>query len=35
VAGATENIGLRTIGFTLGFAVGTAVPLLAFAEPRR
>jgi cytochrome c biogenesis protein CcdA/thiol-disulfide isomerase/thioredoxin len=31
VAGATGHIGLRTIGLTLGFAVGTAVPLLAFA----
>ena len=31
VAGATGHIGLRTVGLTLGFAVGTAVPLLAFA----
>jgi cytochrome c biogenesis protein CcdA/thiol-disulfide isomerase/thioredoxin len=31
VAGATNHIGLRTIGLTLGFAVGTAIPLLAFA----
>ena len=31
VAGATDHIGLRTIGLTLGFAVGTAIPLLAFA----
>ena len=31
VAGATGHIGLRTIGLTLGFAVGTALPLLAFA----
>jgi len=31
VAGATGHIGLRTLGLTLGFAVGTAVPLLAFA----
>ncbi|MGH3254411.1 MAG: cytochrome c biogenesis protein DipZ [Streptosporangiaceae bacterium] len=31
VAGATGRIGLRTIGLTLGFAVGTAIPLLAFA----
>jgi cytochrome c biogenesis protein CcdA/thiol-disulfide isomerase/thioredoxin len=31
VAGATGRIGFRTIGLTLGFAVGTAVPLLAFA----
>ena len=31
VAGATGHIGLRTIGLTLGFAVGTAIPLLAFA----
>ena len=31
VAGATHHIGLRTIGLTLGFAVGTAIPLLAFA----
>jgi cytochrome c biogenesis protein CcdA/thiol-disulfide isomerase/thioredoxin len=31
VAGATGHIGLRTIGLTAGFAVGTAVPLLAFA----
>ena len=25
VAGATDHIGLRTIGLTLGFAVGTAI----------
>ena len=31
VAGATGHIGWRTIGLTLGFAVGTAIPLLAFA----
>jgi cytochrome c biogenesis protein CcdA/thiol-disulfide isomerase/thioredoxin len=31
VAGATGHIGLRTIGLTVGFAVGTAIPLLAFA----
>ncbi len=31
VAGATDHIGLRTIGLTLGFAAGTAIPLLAFA----
>jgi cytochrome c biogenesis protein CcdA/thiol-disulfide isomerase/thioredoxin len=31
VAGATGHIGVRTIGLTLGFAVGTAIPLLAFA----
>jgi cytochrome c biogenesis protein CcdA/thiol-disulfide isomerase/thioredoxin len=31
VAGATGHIGLHTIGLTLGFAVGTAIPLLAFA----
>jgi cytochrome c biogenesis protein CcdA/thiol-disulfide isomerase/thioredoxin len=31
VAGATGHIGVHTIGLTLGFAVGTAVPLLAFA----
>jgi cytochrome c biogenesis protein CcdA/thiol-disulfide isomerase/thioredoxin len=31
VAGATNHIGLRTLGLTLGFAVGTAIPLLAFA----
>ena len=31
VAGATDHIGLRTVGLTLGFAVGTAIPLLAFA----
>jgi cytochrome c biogenesis protein CcdA/thiol-disulfide isomerase/thioredoxin len=31
VAGATDHIGLHTIGLTLGFAVGTAIPLLAFA----
>ncbi len=31
VAGATNHIGLRTIGLTLGFAVGTAIPLLIFA----
>jgi cytochrome c biogenesis protein CcdA/thiol-disulfide isomerase/thioredoxin len=31
VAGATGHIGLRTIGLTLGFAVGTAIPLLALA----
>ena len=31
VAGATDHIGLRTIGLTPGFAVGTAIPLLAFA----
>ena len=31
VAGATGHIGLRTVGLTLGFAVGTAIPLLAFA----
>jgi cytochrome c biogenesis protein CcdA/thiol-disulfide isomerase/thioredoxin len=31
VAGATGHIGLRTVGLTAGFAVGTAIPLLAFA----
>jgi cytochrome c biogenesis protein CcdA/thiol-disulfide isomerase/thioredoxin len=31
VAGATGHIGLRTVGLTIGFAVGTAIPLLAFA----
>jgi len=31
VAGATGHIGLRTVGLTLGFAVGAAIPLLAFA----
>jgi cytochrome c biogenesis protein CcdA/thiol-disulfide isomerase/thioredoxin len=31
VAGATGHIGLRAIGLTLGFAAGTAIPLLAFA----
>jgi len=31
VAGATGHIGLGTVGLTLGFAVGTAIPLLAFA----
>jgi cytochrome c biogenesis protein CcdA/thiol-disulfide isomerase/thioredoxin len=31
VAGATGHFGLRSIGLTLGFAVGTAMPLLAFA----
>ena len=31
VAGATGRIGPRTIGLTLGFAAGTAIPLLAFA----
>ncbi|HEX4833169.1 MAG TPA: cytochrome c biogenesis protein DipZ [Trebonia sp.] len=31
VAGATRHIGLRTAGLTLGFAVGTAIPLLVFA----
>jgi cytochrome c biogenesis protein CcdA/thiol-disulfide isomerase/thioredoxin len=31
VAGATGRIGFRTLGLTLGFAVGTAIPLLAFA----
>jgi cytochrome c biogenesis protein CcdA/thiol-disulfide isomerase/thioredoxin len=31
VAGATGHVGLHTIGLTLGFAVGTAIPLLAFA----
>src|SRR6185437_14124285 len=31
VAGATGHIGLRTIGLTLGFAAGTAIPLIAFA----
>jgi cytochrome c biogenesis protein CcdA/thiol-disulfide isomerase/thioredoxin len=31
VADATGHIGLRTVGLTLGFAVGTAIPLLAFA----
>jgi cytochrome c biogenesis protein CcdA/thiol-disulfide isomerase/thioredoxin len=31
VAGATDHFGYRTIGLTLGFAVGTAIPLLAFA----
>jgi cytochrome c biogenesis protein CcdA/thiol-disulfide isomerase/thioredoxin len=31
VAGATDHIGLHAIGLTLGFAVGTAIPLLAFA----
>jgi cytochrome c biogenesis protein CcdA/peroxiredoxin len=31
VAGATGRIGLGTVGLTLGFAVGTAIPLLAFA----
>jgi cytochrome c biogenesis protein CcdA/thiol-disulfide isomerase/thioredoxin len=31
VAGATDHVGLRAIGLTLGFAAGTAIPLLAFA----
>ena len=31
VAGATGHIGLRTLGLTLGFVAGTAIPLLAFA----
>jgi cytochrome c biogenesis protein CcdA/thiol-disulfide isomerase/thioredoxin len=31
VAGATGRIGPHTIGLTLAFAVGTAIPLLAFA----
>jgi cytochrome c biogenesis protein CcdA/thiol-disulfide isomerase/thioredoxin len=31
VAGATNHVGWRTVGLTLGFAVGTAIPLLAFA----
>ena len=31
VAGAAGHIGLHTVGLTLGFAVGTAIPLLAFA----
>jgi cytochrome c biogenesis protein CcdA len=31
VAGATGHIGLRTLGLTLGFAAGTAIPLLGFA----
>jgi thiol-disulfide isomerase/thioredoxin len=31
MAARTGHIGLRTIGLTLGFAVGTAIPLLAFA----
>jgi cytochrome c biogenesis protein CcdA/thiol-disulfide isomerase/thioredoxin len=31
VAGATDHFGYRTVGLTLGFAVGTAIPLLAFA----
>ena len=31
VAGATGHVGWRTVGLTLGFAVGTAIPLLAFA----
>ncbi|MFJ3759272.1 cytochrome c biogenesis protein DipZ [Streptomyces sp. NPDC090080] len=31
VAGATGRVGLGTISLTLGFAVGTAIPLLAFA----
>jgi cytochrome c biogenesis protein CcdA/thiol-disulfide isomerase/thioredoxin len=31
VAGATDHIGFRAVGLTLGFAVGTAIPLLAFA----
>jgi cytochrome c biogenesis protein CcdA/thiol-disulfide isomerase/thioredoxin len=31
VAGATGHVGLGTVGLTLGFAVGTAIPLLAFA----
>ena len=31
VAGASGQIGLRTVGLTLGFAAGTAIPLLAFA----
>jgi len=31
VAGATGHFGWRTLGLTLGFAVGTAIPLLAFA----
>ncbi len=31
VAGATGQIGWRTIVLTLGFAVGTAIPLLVFA----
>jgi cytochrome c biogenesis protein CcdA/thiol-disulfide isomerase/thioredoxin len=31
VAGATGHIGWRTVGLTLSFGVGTAIPLLAFA----
>ena len=31
VAGATDHIGLGTVSLTAGFAVGTAIPLLAFA----
>jgi cytochrome c biogenesis protein CcdA/thiol-disulfide isomerase/thioredoxin len=31
VAGATGKIGLRTVALTVAFAVGTAIPLLAFA----
>lgn len=31
VAGATGRIGLRTVVLTVAFAVGTAIPLLAFA----
>jgi cytochrome c biogenesis protein CcdA/peroxiredoxin len=31
VAGATGHIGVRTVGLTLGFAIGTAIPLLGFA----
>jgi AhpC/TSA family len=31
VAGATGNVGARTIALTLAFAVGTALPLLVFA----
>ncbi|HUN37762.1 MAG TPA: cytochrome c biogenesis protein CcdA [Trebonia sp.] len=31
VAGATGHVGVRTIGLTLGFAAGTAIPLLVFA----
>ena len=31
VAGATGKIGLRTVALTVAFAIGTAIPLLAFA----
>ncbi len=31
VAGATGRIGVRTVGLTVAFAVGTAIPLLVFA----